>query len=289
MPSLWTVENGRVRLKPHSGQERAWKSRRRFVMVLAGTQGGKTSFGPWWLDREIQRTADPNGETNDYLAVTASFDLFKLKMLPELRTVFEHTLQIGRYWSGDRVIELMDPATGEYWAKRADDPMWGRIVLRSAASDGGLESLTGRAAWLDEFGQDAFTLETWEAVLRRLSLSHGRVLGTSTPYNLGWSKTEIFDQWLAGSPDIEVVQFASTANQLFPKAEYERAKSRMPDWRWRMFYRGEFARPAGLIYDCFDEGVHRIAPFELPAKWPRSRGVDFGAVNTALVWIAHDI
>lgn len=34
------------RLNFHPGQERAWRSTRRFVVVLAGTQGGKTSFFP---------------------------------------------------------------------------------------------------------------------------------------------------------------------------------------------------------------------------------------------------
>ena len=66
-----------------------------------------------------------------------------------------------------------------------------RIVLRSANAEGGLESLTGKAAVLDECGQDDFTLEAWEAIQRRLSLSRGRVLGGTTPYNLGWLKTQI--------------------------------------------------------------------------------------------------
>jgi hypothetical protein len=41
---LKRVEGGRVRLTLHAGQTRAWDSSRRFVFVIAGTQGGKTSF-----------------------------------------------------------------------------------------------------------------------------------------------------------------------------------------------------------------------------------------------------
>lgn len=275
---------GAVRLNFHPGQEKAWDSKRRFVFVIAGTQSGKTSWGPWWLWREIQ-----NHGGGDYLAVTASYDLFKLKMLPEMRTVFEHTLRIGRFWSGQRVIELRDPATGEFWAKSSDDPMWGRIVLRSAQSEGGLESLTGKAAWLDECGQDEFRLESWEAVLRRLSLSQGRVLGTTTPYNVGWMKTEIYDRWVAADPDMDVVQFDSVQNPAFPQAEYERAKRTLPDWRFNMFYRGLFARPPGMIYADFDEETHLVNPFAIPTEWPRYVGIDFGAVNTALVWVAEDV
>src|SRR5205823_5064075 len=103
----------------------------------------KTSFGPWWLHREIERCGP-----GDYLAVTSTFDLFKLKMLPTLCEVFEQILGIGRYWSGDRVIELCDPATGKFLARRSQDTMYTRIILRSAEAKSGLESTTSKAAWL---------------------------------------------------------------------------------------------------------------------------------------------
>lgn len=280
--SLYRIEDGHLRLSFHEGQARAWKSERRFTFVLAGTQSGKTSWGPWWLWREIQR-----GGAGDYLAVTASYDLFKLKMLPELRQVFERTLGIARYWAAGRVLELRNPETGQFEAKTSDDPMWGRIILRSAAAGGGLESTTAKAAWLDECGQDEFTVESWEAVLRRLSLHQGRALGTTTPYNLGWVKTEVYDRWRAGDPDFAVIQFASYLNPLFSRAEYERAKRTMPDWRFRMFYRGELTKPAGLIYDCFEERTDVVDDFALPAHWPRYVGLDFGGANTAKLWLAE--
>ncbi len=278
-----TTPTSRVRLFLHRGQLSAWRDPHRFTFMIAGTQSGKTSFGPWWLWREIRRRGP-----GDYLAVTSTYDLFKLKMLPEIRRVFEDILKIGRYWGSDRVLELCDPQSGRFWAKRASDPMWGRIILRSAQSEGGLESATALAAWLDEVGQDEFRLESWEAVLRRLSLSQGPVLATTTPYNLGWLKTEIYDRWIANDPDISVIQFDSTLNPLFPRAEFERARRVLPAWKFEMFYRGHFAKPPGLIYSDFDESVHLVKPFDLPAEWPRYVGIDFGAVNTALVWIAED-
>jgi len=280
--NLWTrTGDGQVTLDLHTGQARAWQSDKRFVFVIAGTQGGKTSFGPWYLWREIQRCGQ-----GDYLAVTASYDLFKLKMLPELKTVFENLLGVGRYWAGDKVMELKDPETGEFWAQRSTDPMWGRIILRSAQSGGGLESATAKAAWLDECGQDDFTLEDWEAVQRRLSLSEGRVLGTTTPYNLGWLKQEIYDPWENGADDIDVVSFASIINPAFPKREFNRVKARMQGWRFGMFYEGRFTKPAGLIYDCFT-GDMLCDEFEIPTDWTRYIGVDFGGANTAILWAAE--
>jgi hypothetical protein len=280
--NLWRIENDKAILGLHRGQSPAWRSVARFPFISAGTQGGKTSFGPWWLMREIDRCGE-----GDYLAVTASYDLFKLKMLPEMRIVFENVLGWARYWAGEKVMELKDPKTGAFRAKRADDPMWGRIILRSAQSSGGLEAATAKAAWLDECGQDEFTLEDWEAVQRRLSLAEGRALGTTTPFNLGWLKTEVYDAWKAGDSDFEVINFPSTVNPAFPQREYDRMKNKMQDWRFGMFYDGVFTRPAGLIYAAFTDAMV-VKPFPIPLSWPRRVGVDFGGANTATIWLAQN-
>jgi len=290
--NLWEISDGALRLHLHEGQTFAWDSPTRFVVVLAGTQGGKTSFGPFFLHREIYggnigSGTMPGRGGGDYIAATASFDLFKLKMLPALRECFETIFDMGRYWAGDRIIELRDPETGKFWAKRSDDRMWGRIILRSAAAGGGLESTTSKGAWLDEAGQDEFTLETWEAVLRRLSLSEGRTLITTTLYNVGWLKTELYDRWRDGDKSIDVIQFSSLINPDFPINEFRRAQTNMQEHRFSMFYRGQFSKPPGLIYSCFDDERHLCDPFKIPNSWQRYVGVDFGGVNTALVWIAE--
>jgi hypothetical protein len=289
--TLWESGDGQLWLNQHPGQQRAWDSSRRFVAVLAGLQSGKTSWGPWWLAREIRRLG-----SGDYIAATASYDLFKLKMLPALRACFERALHWGRYWSGDRIIELADPRTGLFWAERADDPMWARIILRSAESGGGLESTTAKAAWLDEAGQDSFTLDTWHAVRGRLSLARGRCLFTTTVYNLGWLKTTIHDPAKAGDPDIELVQFDSTENPEFPPEEYAEAQASMPEWKFNMRYRGLVERPAGLIYDSFKDFIadshgapgHLVPRFALDPKWQRYMGLDFGGVNTVAVLYAEE-
>ena len=293
------TNNNKLELNFHRGQQKAWNSRKRFTFILAGTQGGKTSFGPWWLWREIY--GDGNGYEGkgpgDYLAVTANYDLFKLKMLPEMLHTFEQLLQNGRYYPGERIIELRNPKTGEFEAEKISDPMWARIILRSAVAGakrgkegaGGLESATAKAAWLDEPGLDDFTLQAWEAVLRRLSLSQGRILGTTTLYNLGWMKYEVYDHWEAGDPDFEVIQFDSVMNPAFPRAEYERAKRTLPAWKFHMMYQGRYDRPAGMIYSDFDESIHLVKPFDIPTEWARYVGIDPGAIHTATVWLAEDI
>ena len=277
-----------IRLSLHPGQQKAWNSDRRIVAMLAGSQSGKTSYLPWLLHREIERNRDTlPGIPQDYLAVTANYDLFKLKFLPALREVFETVTKTGRYWSSTKVIELRDPETGKFKASRADDPMWGRVILRSADSPAGLESATVRAVLLDEAGMNSFTLETKEAIDRRLSLSNGRIFIGTTLYNLGWLKKEVYDKWINGDPEIDVIQFDSTLNPAFPKSSFKRAKASMPLWRFNMMYRGIYTRPAGQIYDCWTDDANTCPRFEIPPTWDRFAGLDFGSVNTASVFLAR--
>ena len=236
MSELLHYDGTKLSINLHPGQTKAHDSKRRFVFIISGTQSGKTSYEPIWLDREI--TEKGNG---DYLAVTATYDLLKMKFLPELQNYFVHLFGWG-YSASERTI----------WRK--DKPrMFTRIIMRSADAEGGLESASAKGALFDECGQDGVKVSAWEALLRRLSLSEGRVLGGTTPYNLGWLKTQIFDKWRGGDPDLQVVQFKSIMNPTFPRAEYNRAKRTLPTWKFEMFYNGNFSRPAGMIYEDFSQ------------------------------------
>ena len=209
-------------------------------------------------------------------------------MLPEFIRVFHTTLKLGRWWAADKIYELADPATGKC-ADRSTDPMWGRVIFGSAKNADSLESATAKAAWLDEVGMDNFRIDAWEAILRRLSLSRGRCLLTSTIYNLGWIKHELYDPTMSGMrSDVDIVQFKSIDNPMFPEEEFYRAKRDLPAWKFKMFYEGEYARPAGMIYDCFDDELCVIPPREIPQNWPLYVGVDFGGVNMAALFIAED-
>ncbi len=284
-----------VSLNFHDGQIRAFESTRRFVAMLAGPQGGKTCLGAHWLENEILkvttrlRAENPNIKgIGDYLAVTSTYDMFKLNMLPQLQTVFEELSGIGRYWAGEKIMELRESPGHKFLAKHKDDKMWGRIILRSADAKYGLESATCLGAWLDEAGQPAFTREAWEAVLRRVSLALGRIFITTTLYEWGWLKVEVYDRWKAGDMDIDVIQFDSLMNPAFPRVEYERAQRTMPAWKFRLMYCGIYERPAGMIYDSFDEAVCVIPRFEIPSNWLWYSGHDFGTANPAAMFYAVD-
>ena len=268
-----TVEGELIR-RFHSGQMRAWDSEKRFVIMSGSTQVGKTCFGPHWLEREIDNT----GSQGDYLAVTATFKLLKLKMQPEFLNLFERTLDLGVWHESDRIFTSHDRYHGaEAW----------RVIFVSATNPEGAESATAKAAWCDELGQHQFKRETWEAITRRLTLAQGRGLGTTTLYELGWLKTELYDRWKDGDPDIDWIEVDALVNPVFPRAEYERQKRILPGWKFNMFYRGMYDRPAGIVYDSFstDQVIDR---FEVPPEWPRYVGHDFGPNNTVALWFAQN-
>lgn len=293
------ADDGNIYLAMHNGQQDAIDSDARYTFILSGTQAGKTTIGPCWLYNEIYDIEDEmTGEivsrgrgSGDYLAVTATYDLFNMKMLPELTRYFCDFRGMGRYHPGPKVMELRDPTTMEFWADTSKDPMWGRIILRSAKTGSGtvgvgrLEAATAKGAWLDECGMDEFSLAAWESVKRRLRIHRGRVLGTTTLYNFGWLRSEIYVPWTQGAEDIRVIQFDSTLNPAFPLDEYEEAKRTMPEWKFNLQYRGVFTRPAGAIYGDFNEARHVIKPFFIPNHWPQVVGIDPGAVHTALLWL----
>lgn len=275
------TDSGRLRYHFHPGQLQAWDSERLFVAVVAGTQSGKTSFGPAWMHREIKACGP-----GDYMVATPTFALLDKKALPEFNKLFEDYLGLGRYvGSPTRRFEVSAAGQMRLWGDYGRDYKT-TIWFGHAADPESLESATVKALWLDECGQRNFRRESYSAVFRRRNLHGGRILFTSTPYYWGWFKEETWDKRHI-DPDLTVVNFESIMNPAFSREEWERAKRTEPPWYFNMFYRGLFTRPAGLIYGSFDHDRH-VRPIEsIDASAPRFIGLDFGGVNTAAVFLAQ--
>jgi hypothetical protein len=216
--------------------------------------------------------------------VTPTYPLLELKALPEFKRWFIDIMQLGIYKAQSRQFVFSAAGETRMWGKVQDNET--RVLFGYAAEPESLESATAKAACLDEAGQRRFKVDSWEAIMRRLSIHRGRVLITTSPYNMGWLKQRIWDAWNDGDPTIDVIRFESIENPLFSQEEWEDARRRLPKWRFDMFYRALFTRPAGLIYDVFNEAIHKIPPIAIPPDWPRYLGLDFGGVNTAGLFYA---
>src|SRR5690348_5136253 len=261
--------DGRLKLHFHEGQIDAWDCLKREILVLAGTQSGKTVFGPAWLWREIKQCGP-----GDYIVAAPTFQLLEKKVLPAFRDLFEDLLQLGKYTGS--------PSKKFTLSKEGQKRMFGKsgrayktnIYFGYATDPDSLESMTAKAAWLDEAGQKKFKQSSYQAIQRRLNVHGGRTLITTTPYYLGWLKTDLYDPWLEAvtkggeQPDIGVIRFESIMNPEFPRDAWERAKRTLPKWKFDLFYRAIWTRPAGLIYDNFDD-MDIIPRFKIPLAWLR--------------------
>lgn len=55
------------------------------------------------------------------------------------------------------------------------------------------------------------------------------------------------------------------------------------------FLKGEYGSLEGLVYSGFDESVHVVDDFQIPATWKKMRGIDFGYTHPFVcLWAAYD-
>lgn len=287
--------DGYIDFEIHEAQEQALDSQKRFILVAAGWQAGKTSVLAPWLMQEIQRCGP-----GDYLVASPTYPLMQKKVLPEFLRLFQRIFRLGDFVAGKNIFTFS--ARGRKWLFKdtpwegSDEPV--QVFFGHAQKPDSLESATYKAAALDEADQADFRDESHEAILGRLSIHQGRVLYTTRPYRSGWLKRKVFDPWDEARrqgkdhPTIDVISFSSLANPAFPQAEWDRARAEMPSWRFTMKYEGKWTKPAGLIYDCFDSRPvplgHTCPRWRLPDHWPRFLGLDFGNVNTAGIFFAQE-
>lgn len=278
---------------------RAWDSTARFILVLAGTRSGKSSFSPWWLWREIiDRGA------GDYLLCAPSYKLLDKAAVPYLNEALSTYLGLGKLvGKAQGQFEVSEEGEWKLWQAKQDRPT--RILFGHADEPDSLEAAQYKAAVCDEAGQKRFKQESWEAIQRRLAIDKGRCLFPTTPYSLNWLKTEVHDRAIrnmkgnsatpAADAGYDLVSFESIMNPAFPLEEWERAKATLPPWKFDLFYRGLFTRPAGAIYSSFlsepdATGFCHVVPrgFIPDPSWRLLCGNDFGAPNFRATFLAEE-
>lgn len=90
-------------------------------------------------------------------------------------------------------------------------------------------------------------------------------------------------------PEMTFIRFDSTANPTFSKDEMMALKASCDEWYFDMKYRAIPRKPAGVIIEAFDATKHHVAPFKIPASWPRDVAIDFGKRNFYATFWAHDV
>jgi hypothetical protein len=211
--------------------------------------------------------------------------LLYAKALPEFLALFQKRLKLGTYRDSPvKQFRFSRKGLSTLFGKRRAHPAT-TVTFGHASDPDSLEAATYKAAWLDEVGQKKFKIGSWEAIQRRLAVNQGRVLFTTTPYYLGWLKTQVADQ-AADDPAYALIRFESRDNPAFPPEEWHRLQASLPAWKFDLSYRALWSHPAGLIFDNWTDD-HKVTPFPIPAHWPRFIGIDFGGINTAALYYAQ--
>lgn len=238
----------------HVGQADILNSTARFRAIISGVSAGKTTCGAIDLGRKIE--AKPTGK---FLIVAPTFKILDSATFPTWQTFVSGTGLEGQPKVAKREYVL---------------PTGGTIYLRSGEHPDSFEGLQiDGGVWLDEGGN--CSVRVWHAIQRRTGFHKAPVLITTTPYpQYSWLKAEFLDRFKAGNSNYYVRQFPSTLNPAYDKDEFERAKRELPDWKFKMFYMGEYCGALGLVYpdmpNCF---------VDMPKKLPSGRlfgGIDWG-------------
>lgn len=240
------------------------------LAAIAGTGGGKTVLGYWWLHSRMEAypkhtwgMAEPTYPLLSKVILESS-DVERPSLLNYFKMVGHHP----DYHAVDKILYTD----------------YGKIYLGSADRPDSMQGAAVKGYWLDEAGQ--MSLQAHETAIQRVSMQEGQELLTTTPYNLGWLLTEIKNR--AGTAGIHVETWRSIDRPGFPRKSYERDKQLLPSWRFAMLYDAKFERPAGVIYSSFNESVCVIDRIPIPKEWLIYTGHDFGPDNPAALFYAQD-
>lgn len=242
------------------------------LAAIAGTGGGKTILGYWWLHSRME--AMPG---NTWLVAEPTYNMLGKIILNssdlERPTLFRYFEQVGHH---------------PHWVSKQDLILgtdYGQIYLGSADNPDSMQGAAVRGAWLDEAGQ--MQVLSYDTGRQRTAMMSGQILLTTTPYNLGYLKTDVFDRAVPGS-GVHVERWRSVDRPGFPRERYEAERKLLPPWRFAMMYDAMFDRPAGIIYGMFNESVCVIDRFPISPGWLVYVGHDFGANNPAALFYAQD-
>lgn len=239
-------------------QQRAILTKKPILLLGAGTQWGKTRVGAVRMKFKIH---DYHGKDDNFLITAPTFKTMHQSTLPAFLKVMEGHGQYDKKFDAFRVF-----GAGTVYCRTETDP----------------DSIVGitniRHIWGDEAGK--YRRYFWENIQARADFCGASIDLTTSPYSMNWIPKELIKPHQRGQrPDVEYIQAASWENPYHSLSDPEKREAKrktMDVRRFDMIYGGEFGQMAGLVYDCFDEDVHIIEPFKLPAGTRYYGGLDWG-------------
>lgn len=242
--------------EPHSQkQEDAVFSNKRIVLCSTGIQWGKTKVGAVRTKMLIHKYHGPDC---NHLVTAPNFKILNQASLPEFKRFMKG---FGEYKKVDAVFECYSGA---------------KVYFRTATDPDSIVGITNvYSIWGDEAGKYPFYF--WTNILGRSRFKQCPITLTTSLYSFNWVAKDLIRAVERGlREDIHLCQAESRENPYFPLEEYEQAKATMQPARFAMMYGGRPSKMEGMVYDCFDEAINIVDPFELPEGTKVWAGIDWG-------------
>lgn len=213
----------------HKKQFEAFSFKTQFGAAVAGVQSGKTFLGCYWAANNI------NTIKGDGLIGAPTYKILQQSTLQKFFQEFPQYRQF--YKKQESVIDIP-----------REDGTVKHIFLRSFDRPYGVEGITLHWAWLDEAGQ--MPEMAWTVIKSRVSTTAGRILITTTPYNMGWLFQKFYLPWKEKEDNrLSVFTWKSYENPFFSKEHYDAEKKALSPEEFSRRYEGEFTRMTGLVYE----------------------------------------
>ena len=247
-----------MRFEPHSEkQEQAIFSQTPITVLATGIQFGKSRAGAARIKLAMHRYTSPK---DNFLVVAPTYKIMQQATLPAIKPFLD--------------------GCGEFVKSEARfETHWGsNIWFRTGTDPNSVVGLTDvRSIWGDEAG--LFSLYFWENILARAAFREAQIALTTSPYTLNWLYRELILPKMRDPsvrPDALLIQAESRENPHFPIESWHAAQKRMDARRFRAMFGGAWERPAGLVYDCWDDTENQCEPFALPDGTRFYAGLDWG-------------
>jgi hypothetical protein len=244
---------------PHSHkQQKAILTDKRILLCGAGTQWGKTRVGAVRMKTKIHTYTDKD---DNFLITAPTYKTLHQSTLPAFLKFMEGC---GVY---DKKFDLFRVHGG------------GTVYCRTETDPDSIVGITNiRHVWGDEAGK--YRRYFWENIQARADFCGCGIDLTTSPYSLNWIPKELIKPYQKGlRPDVEYIQAASWENpyhSLYQQEARDLKQRTMDPRRFDMIYGGLFGKMSGLVFDCFDEDLHIVKPFQLPSGTKYFGGIDWG-------------
>lgn len=239
-------------------QDQAYYSKKDIILCATGIQWGKSTVGALKL---LQGVSTYNTRADNFLVLAPTYKI----MEQSTKRVFDKVFgSYGKYNKVDACYKIKNGPS---------------IYFRTTSDPDAIVGLTDvRMIWGDEAG--LYSLYAWENIQGRAAFRRAQIVLTTSPYSMNWILKEIINPTKKGlRSDCEVIQARSDENPYFPKDIFEKRKLTMDARRFKMMYGGEFDRPEGMVYDCWDddENIIDISMIDLSPSNNRLYGaIDWG-------------